>query len=92
MQFAELQAEVILKKHYSTFREEGIAFETFEDGQYNIPNKALSSSRVLSNRIGDKRAFRGFWVSKIFLSLLIGISQMELCEFHFRAFYQYETF
>ena len=83
MQFAELQAEVILKKHYSKFREEGIAFETFEDGQYNIPNKALSSSRVLSNRIGDKRAFRGFWVSKIFLRLLIGISQMELCEFHF---------
>ena len=67
MQFAELQAEVILKKHYSKFREEGIAFETFEDGQYNIPNKALSSSRVLSNRIGDKRAFRGFWVSRFFL-------------------------
>ena len=62
MQFAVLQAEIILKQHYSKFREEGIAFETFEDGQYIVPNKSLSSSRVLSNRIGDKRAFRGFWV------------------------------
>ena len=66
MQFAVLQAEIILKQHYSKFREEGIAFETFEDGQYIVPNKSLSSSRVLSNRIGDKRAFRGFWVSWFF--------------------------
>ena len=83
MQFAELQAEVILKKHYSKFREEGIAFETFEDGQYNIPNKALSSSRVLSNRIGDKRAFRGFWVSNFVLLVLIRMVHMSLCGFHF---------
>ena len=63
MQFHELQAPVIQKKHYGQWRETGLAFETFEDGQYNVPNRSLASSRVLSNRIGDKRAFRGFWVS-----------------------------
>jgi len=61
MQFHELQAPVIQKRHYAQWRETGLAFETFEDGQYVVPNRALASSRVLSNRIGDKRAFRGFW-------------------------------
>ena len=62
MQFAELQASVITKQPYSRFREDGIAFEPFEEGSYTVPNKTISSSRVLANQKGDKNAFRGYWV------------------------------
>ena len=53
---------MIAKQHYNRFRDTGVAFETFEEGSYTCPNKALASSRVLANGRGDKNAFRGFWV------------------------------
>jgi len=63
MQFAERQATVVTKEPYSRFRENGVAFEPFEEGSYTIPNKTISSSRVMTNQRGDKNAFRGYWVS-----------------------------
>jgi dynein assembly factor 3 len=61
MQFAERQATVVTKEPYSRFRENGVAFEPFEEGSYTIPNKTISSSRVMTNQRGDKNAFRGYW-------------------------------
>lgn len=61
MQLYEKKATMITKTEYFRFREIGVAFSPFDEEHHEIPNKTISSSKVLKDKKGEKNAYRGYW-------------------------------